>query len=41
METYLQKKDDETLVQNKRTEANIKKLAEDRAKGVAIREAAF
>ncbi|KAE8878672.1 hypothetical protein PF005_g25782 [Phytophthora fragariae] len=41
METYLQKKDDETLVQNKRTEAKTKKLAEDRAKGVAIREAAL
>ncbi|KAG3012833.1 hypothetical protein PC121_g12474 [Phytophthora cactorum] len=41
MEIYLQKKDDKTLVQTKRTEAKTKTLEEDRAKGIVIREVAL
>ncbi|KAF4028666.1 hypothetical protein GN244_ATG19642 [Phytophthora infestans] len=41
MEVYFQKKDDETLVHSKRTESKTKKIEEDRAKGLAVREAAL
>ncbi|KAI9985878.1 hypothetical protein PInf_024661 [Phytophthora infestans] len=41
MEVYFQKKDDETLVQSKRTESKTKKIEENRAKGLAVREAAL
>ncbi|KAI9991186.1 hypothetical protein PInf_018818 [Phytophthora infestans] len=41
MEVYFQKKDDETLVQSKRIESKTKKIEENRAKGLAIRETAL